>query len=218
MSGRQTLRPGVTDRTRTARDRPKGESGRTTAIPHRHRIKLITAGRGRRWCVTRVEGDVPLAWCETLGMDHQEECEPRGDSCPFRPASAVVGDRPDSALAGRPERASAGAGGDGRSWRGSGSVSRKALGGVAAVGPCSVWVLSFRTTRTEPCQALEYLGQRSERRIAMIAMSSSGLQPPTRSWSAHRQTSDGASGRTAAHSRSKPTSIDSPRRSMRPSV
>jgi hypothetical protein len=110
------------------------------------------------------------------------------------------------------------AGGDGRSWRGSGSVSRKALGGVAAVVPCSVWVLSFRTTRTEPCQTLEYRGQRSERRIAMIAMSSSGLHPPTRSWSAHRQTSEGASGRTAAHSRSKPTSIDSPRRSMRPSV
>ena len=208
----------MTDRCLTARDRPKGDSGRTTAIPHRHRIKLITAGRGRRWCVTRVEGDVPLAWCETLGMDDQQECEPRGGSCPFRPASAVVGDRPDSAT-----RMSSGAGvswcgGDGRSWRGSGSVSRKALGAVAAVVACSVWVLSFRTTRTEPCQALEYRGQRSERRIAMIAMSSSGLHPPTRSWSAHRQTSEGASGRTAAHSRSKPTSIDSPRRSMRPSV
>jgi hypothetical protein len=33
-----------------------------------------------------------------LALDDQEESEPRGDSCPLRPAIAGVGDRPDNAL------------------------------------------------------------------------------------------------------------------------
>jgi hypothetical protein len=46
-----------------------------------------------------------IAEPHTAELDDQEESEQRGDSCPLRPAIAVVRAGLDNVLVGRPERA-----------------------------------------------------------------------------------------------------------------